>query len=111
LLQLADDGSIREPLLHAANEGAVSRFEQAQAVFEFVGADPQRVRPVGTDRHPRPAPRPDYSALSARRSTEAGLTPLRPWRDALAAALSAQSPSRPRPSEGSSGCGYPRAGE
>lgn len=87
LLQIADDGSIREPVLHAANDGAVSRFEQAQAVFEAVGADPQRVRPVGTDRHPRPAPRPAYSALSARRSAEAGLTPLRPWRDALAAAL------------------------
>src|SRR5262249_61234828 len=29
LLQLADDGSIREPVLHAANEGAISRFEQA----------------------------------------------------------------------------------
>jgi dTDP-4-dehydrorhamnose reductase len=87
LLQLADDGSIREPVLHAANEGAVSRFDQAQAVFEAVGADPDRVRPVGSDRHPRPAPRPPYSALSARRSAEAGLTPLRPWRDALIAAL------------------------
>jgi dTDP-4-dehydrorhamnose reductase len=92
LLQLADDRSIREPLLHAANDGAVSRFEQAQAVFEAVGADPQRVRPVGTDRHPRPAPRPPYSALSARRSAEAGLTPLRPWREALAAALSSAGP-------------------
>jgi len=87
LLQLVDDGSIREPVLHAANEGAVSRFEQAQAVFEAVGADPARVRPVGTDRHPRPAPRPAYSALSARRSAEAGLTPLRPWREALTAAI------------------------
>ncbi len=87
LLQLADDGSIREPILHAANEGAVSRFEQAQAVFEAVGADPARVRPVGTDRHPRPAPRPAYSALSARRSTEAGLEPLRPWRAAVVAAM------------------------
>jgi dTDP-4-dehydrorhamnose reductase len=87
LLQLADDGSIREPVLHAANEGAVSRFDQAQAVFEAVGADPDRVRPIGSDRHPRPAPRPPYSALSARRSAEAGLTPLRPWRDALIAAL------------------------
>ena len=89
LLQIAYDGSIRQPVLHAANDGAVSRFEQARAVFEAVGADPQRVRPVGTDRHPRPAPRPVYSALSARRSAEAGLTPLRPWRDALAVALSA----------------------
>jgi dTDP-4-dehydrorhamnose reductase len=92
LLQVADDGSIREPVLHAANDGAVSRFEQAQAVFEAVGADPGRVRPVGTDRHPRPAPRPAYSALSARRSAEAGLTPLRPWRDALAAAMSSAGP-------------------
>jgi dTDP-4-dehydrorhamnose reductase len=92
LLQIADDGSIREPVLHAANEGAISRFEQAQAVFEAVGADPHRVLPVGSDRHPRPAPRPAYSALSARRSAEAGLTPLRPWRKALAAALASHGP-------------------
>ena len=92
LLQIADGGSIREPVLHAANEGAVSRFEQARAVFEAVGADPERVRPVGSDRHPRPAPRPPYSALSARRSAEAGLTPLRPWREALAAALASHGP-------------------
>jgi dTDP-4-dehydrorhamnose reductase len=90
LLQVAD-GSIREPVLHAANEGEASRFEQAQAVFEAVGADPQRVRPVGSDRHPRPAPRPPYSALSGRKSAAAGLTPLRPWREALAAALKAAS--------------------
>jgi len=91
LLQIAD-GSIREPVLHAANEGEASRFEQAQAVFEGVGADPQRVRPVGSDRHPRPAPRPPYSALSGRQSAEAGLTPLRPWREALAEALAAPGP-------------------
>lgn len=86
LLEIAD-GSIREPVLHAANEGAVSRYEQARAVFEEAGADPGRVRPVGSDRHPRPAPRPMFSALSCLRSAEAGLTPLRPWREALTAAL------------------------
>lgn len=91
LLEVAE-GNIREPLLHAANAGAASRFEQAQAVFEAVGADPARVRPVGTDRHPRPAPRPAYSALSARLSAEAGLTPLRPWRDALVAAVAKRGP-------------------
>lgn len=91
LLQVAD-GAIREPVLHAANAGEASRFEQAQAVFEAVGADPQRVRPVGSDRHPRPAPRPPYSALSGRRSAAAGLTPLRPWREALAAALASAGP-------------------
>jgi dTDP-4-dehydrorhamnose reductase len=83
----AAEGTISEPVLHAANAGETSRFEQARAVFELVGADPERVRPVDSDRHPRPAPRPQYSALSAVRSTEAGLTPLRPWRDALAAAI------------------------
>jgi dTDP-4-dehydrorhamnose reductase len=88
LLQVAD-GSIEESVLHAANQGETSRFEQARAVFELVGADPERVRPVGTDRFPRPAPRPPYSALSGRLSAAAGLTELRPWRDALAAALSA----------------------
>ncbi|BBY28636.1 dTDP-4-dehydrorhamnose reductase [Mycolicibacterium sediminis] len=88
LLQVADTG-IAAPILHAPNGGTASRFEQARTVYELVGADPELVRPVGTDRHPRPAPRPPYSALSARRSAEAGLTPLRPWRDALAAAVNA----------------------
>lgn len=86
LLTIAE-GSIREPVLHAANVGAVSRFEQAQAIFEEVGADPHRVRPVGSDKHPRPAPRPLYSALSEIKSAAAGLMPLRPWREALAEAL------------------------
>jgi dTDP-4-dehydrorhamnose reductase len=88
LLEVAD-GAVSAPVVHAANRGEVSRFEQARAVFEAVGADPHRVRPVGSDRHPRPAPRPPYSALSGERSAAAGLTPLRPWREALADALAA----------------------
>jgi dTDP-4-dehydrorhamnose reductase len=86
LLQIAA-GGISAPLLHAANAGAVSRFEQARAVFTALGADPERVRPVGSDRHRRPAPRPMYSALSSRASAAAGLTPLRPWHEALSEAL------------------------
>ena len=88
LLQVADD-RVPGPILHAANEGAVSRFGQARAVFEECGADPERVRPVSTDQYPRPAPRPTYSALGGRESAAAGLTPLRPWRPALVAALAA----------------------
>jgi dTDP-4-dehydrorhamnose reductase len=86
LLEIAG-GGIDAPLLHAANAGAASRFDQAQGVFAGVGADPERVKPVTTDQYPRPATRPTYSALSSHLSTEAGLTPLRPWRDALIAAL------------------------
>lgn len=86
LLQIAA-GGIDAPILHVANAGAVSRFEQAQAVFALLGADPRRVRPVGTDAVPRPARRPAFSALSMEGSVRAGLRPLRPWRDALQAAL------------------------
>jgi dTDP-4-dehydrorhamnose reductase len=88
LLEIAA-GGISAPLLHAANSGAASRFEEARAVFEELGADPGRVRPVGTEQYPRPAQRPSYSALSSRLSARLGLTPLRPWRDALAVALRA----------------------
>jgi dTDP-4-dehydrorhamnose reductase len=91
LLEVADGQVTRPPngVVHAANQGAVSRFGQARAVFEGVGADPERVVPVSSADNPRPAPRPSYSVLSGRQSEQAGLSPLRPWRDALAAALRA----------------------
>ena len=88
LLQVVDD-RVPGPVLHVANEGVVSRFGQARAVFEECGADPARVRPVSTAHFPRPAPRPSYSALSTRQSAAAGLRPLRHWRAALIASLAA----------------------
>jgi dTDP-4-dehydrorhamnose reductase len=97
LLQVADDG-VPGPILHAANEGTVSRFEQARAVFEECGFDPARVLPVSSAKNPRPAPRPSYSVLSSGESAAAGMTPLRPWRPALVAALAAAGVDRPLPS-------------
>lgn len=96
LLQVADDG-VPGPILHAANEGVVSRFGLARAVFEECGADPDRVHPVSTAEFPRPAPRPSYSALAGRQSAAKGMRPLRPWRPALVAALAAS--QRPVPAE------------
>lgn len=78
---------IRPGILHVSNEGACSRFEQARAVFAAVGADPERVRPVDTNASDRPAPRPVYSVLSMAASIRAGLSPMRPWREALAEAV------------------------
>lgn len=75
-------------VLHATNAGQGTWFDLARAVFEEVGADPARVRPCPSSAFPRPAPRPAYSVLSHRSWDEAGLTPLRPWREALHAALS-----------------------
>lgn len=88
LLEVAD-GRVHAPhgIVHAANAGEVTRFGQTRAVFEILGADPERVRPVSSAENPRPAARPAYSALSGRQSQEFGLSPLRPWRDALAEAL------------------------
>lgn len=88
LLQIVD-GGVEPGILHAANAGVASRFDQARATFEAVGADPERVRPCGSDRHPRPAPRPSYTVLSSQRSAQAGLTPLRDWREALQDAVAA----------------------
>jgi dTDP-4-dehydrorhamnose reductase len=72
---------------HCAGGGQASWFELARAVFEEVGADPERVRPCGTGQFPRPAPRPAYSVLSGRSWTTAGLPELPHWRDALRSAF------------------------
>ncbi|MEV6903744.1 dTDP-4-dehydrorhamnose reductase [Amycolatopsis sp. NPDC051372] len=71
-------------VLHCTGEGEVTWCGFAKAIFEEIGADPERVRPCTTEEFPRPAPRPAYSVLSNASWREAGLTPLRPWREALA---------------------------
>jgi len=86
LLHLAG-GAVAAPLLHVANSGWASRFDQARAVFAALGADPDRVRPVDTATAARPARRPVFSALGMTESVRAGLSPLRPWREALESAL------------------------
>ncbi|MDF2583013.1 MAG: dTDP-4-dehydrorhamnose reductase [Mycobacterium sp.] len=87
LLLIADDPAPAS-VLHVVNTGPASRYELARAVFAGIGADPQRVRPVSTDRHPRPAPRPVYSVLSTARY-DADHGPMRSWQDGLDAALAA----------------------
>ena len=76
-------------VLHLTNAGETTWFGFARAIVEELGEDPDRVGPTTTDRFPRPAPRPAYSVLSGAAWTAAGLTALRPWRDALAAGFAA----------------------
>ena len=82
-------GAVPGGVLHATNSGEASWFDLARAVFAEAGADPGRVQPCGSDEFVRPAPRPAYSVLDGSAWAAAGLTPLRPWRPALRAAIGA----------------------
>jgi dTDP-4-dehydrorhamnose reductase len=84
---------------HCTNGGDTTWFGLTRAIFEELGADPSRVQPTTTDAFPRPAPRPAYSVLSDAAWRTAGLSPLRPWREALHAAFATSGEAlRPTPS-------------
>ncbi|MBB1157581.1 MULTISPECIES: dTDP-4-dehydrorhamnose reductase [Amycolatopsis] len=76
-------------VLHCTGGGETSWYGFARAIFEEIGADPERVKPCTTEEFPRPAPRPAYSLLSNASWQDAGLTPLRNWREALHAYVTA----------------------
>ncbi|MFF9563413.1 dTDP-4-dehydrorhamnose reductase [Leifsonia sp. NPDC014704] len=71
---------------HGTNSGQTSWYGFARAVFAQAGLDPERVKPTDSSTFVRPAPRPSYSVLGHDGWARAGLAPLRPWEDALAAA-------------------------
>jgi dTDP-4-dehydrorhamnose reductase/4-ketoreductase len=89
--RLADLGPLIGPglhgVFHATSAGEATWYDLARAVFDGVGADPDRVRPTSSAAYPRPAPRPAYSVLAHDRWQEASLPPPRDWRDALHEAL------------------------
>ncbi len=80
---------VQPGVLHCVNSGETTWYGLAQAVFAELGADAARVRPTTTADFPRPAPRPANSVLDTACWTAAGLPALRPWRDALSAAVAA----------------------
>lgn len=88
LLQLAYgtlDGvrDARGRTLHLAGGGRTTWCGLARAVFRYLGADPERVRPCTTAEFPRPAPRPAFSVLSSDSWASTGLTPPPEWGDDL----------------------------
>jgi dTDP-4-dehydrorhamnose reductase len=74
-------------IYHCTASGQTTWHGLARAVFEELGAEPDRVRPTTTDQFPRPAPRPVYSVLGHDASRRAGIPDLPNWRDSLAQAF------------------------
>ncbi|MEV6006817.1 dTDP-4-dehydrorhamnose reductase [Streptomyces sp. NPDC051976] len=72
---------------HGTAGGEVTWYGLARAAFALSGLDPERVRPTTSDRFVRAAQRPAYSVLSHDRWALAGLPPMPPWHQDLAAAL------------------------
>ena len=91
LISLGTQPTPPSGVFHFVNSGQASWYELACAVFELRGADPKRVRPVGSDAFPRPAKRPGWSVLSTKKWCDHGLPPPRDWRSALTAALASAS--------------------
>ena len=58
---------------HATNGGDTTWHGLARAIFEELGADPERVQSTTSQAFTRLAPRPTYSVLSARAWKDAGL--------------------------------------
>ena len=83
------DNDLPAGVYHGTNSGSTSWFGFARAVFAESGLDPDRVLPTTSADFVRPAPRPAYSVLGHDAWTAADIAPMRPWREALAAAVAA----------------------
>jgi dTDP-4-dehydrorhamnose reductase len=84
---------------HATSSGETTWFGLAREVYRLLGADPDRVRPVGSAAYPRPAPRPAYSVLGHDAWSRVGLRPIADWKTALRQAfpaLAAAAEAEPR---------------
>jgi dTDP-4-dehydrorhamnose reductase len=89
LAGLVSSGGTPSRILHATGAGETTWCGFARAIFAELALDPDRVKPCTTADFPRPAPRPAYSVLSGKAWADAGLPPLRHWREALTAAVAA----------------------
>lgn len=74
---------LRSGTFHGTNAGSATWHSFAQAIVENLGGDPASVHPTSSAAFPRPARRPSHSELSHGRWNTVGLSPMRPWREAL----------------------------
>ena len=89
--QLVDLGLSSSPAgtYHGTNSGQGTWFDFAQQIFNLVGADANRIIPVSSSEHPRPAKHPSYSIFSHDAWDKTYLKPMRDWKIALTEAMPA----------------------
>jgi dTDP-4-dehydrorhamnose reductase len=76
-------------IYHGTNSGEATWFDFAREVFKLAGADVNRVVPISSSQHPRPAKRPSYSVLSHDEWAKTTIKPMRDWKIALEEAMPA----------------------
>jgi dTDP-4-dehydrorhamnose reductase len=81
LIEAVEAGA--DGLLHLTAGGACSWLEFTEAIMELAGIDVP-IEPVSTTIEPGAAARPLNGVLARPRADRLGLSPLRPWREALA---------------------------
>ena len=78
--QLLENGA--SGLFQLSNAGEVSFADYAAEIFQIAGVD-CAIERISSAEYNAPAARPLYSTLSNDKATNAGVTPLRHWREAL----------------------------
>lgn len=81
LMMVLNNGVQGLSIYHFSNEGAISWYDFAKAIFEESG-DEISVSPIESDKYPSPTKRPAYSVLSKEKIKEAGVT-VPYWKDSL----------------------------
>lgn len=74
-------------VLHGTNSGNASWHQFAQKIFNLLGFNAARVKPIMSQNYPQKAKRPKNSVLSHQNFSEIGMEPLRDWELALESEL------------------------
>ncbi len=74
-------------IYHGTAAGHTTWYGLACETFRLSGLNPERIRPVSSEKFPRPAARPAFGVLGHGHWPRAGLVRLPPWVDQLTAAL------------------------
>jgi dTDP-4-dehydrorhamnose reductase len=70
-------------IFHVTNRGRCSWYEFARTIVRYAGISDVTIRPIGSEKLARPAPRPARSVLNCRKFSAVTGMVLPPWRSAL----------------------------